>query len=79
MRSFLKLAFQKDTLITGFKLSLIVGIILNLINQGVEICTLDYQHIHYLKLILTFLVPFLVSIYSSAFTKKTMERLNNKD
>ena len=74
MRHFIKLTFQKQTVNTAIKVSLIVGVILNLINQGDSIFSLEFQHVNYVKLILTFLVPFAVSVYSSAQTKKEIQK-----
>lgn len=50
-------------------MGLIVGVILNLINQGSEIVGLQFGQINYPKFFLTFMVPFSVSIYSSTTTK----------
>ena len=65
----LEIAFEKRAFINNLKVSLIVGIILNGINQGREIVGLEFSSINYLKFLLTFLVPFLVSLYASTLTK----------
>ena len=67
---------QKKTIQSALKVSLIVGVILNLINQGDAIFAFDYAHINYYKLILTFAVPFIVSVYASAQTKKVIHKEN---
>ncbi len=66
---FLKLALDRNNLRTAFRISLIVGAILNLINQGHLIFDLRLAEIDYVKFFLTFLVPFLVSTYASTTTK----------
>jgi hypothetical protein len=68
---------QKNTIQSALKVSLIVGVILNLINQGDAIFAMDFGHINYYKLILTFAVPFIVSVYASIQTKKDLHKENN--
>jgi uncharacterized membrane protein YkvI len=63
------LAFQKSAVAAALKTSLIVGVILNLINQGDHLITFDVKEIDIPKFLLTFLVPFTVSLYSSTTTK----------
>lgn len=62
---FLALWFQKSTLIRALIVAAIVGPILTVINQYDTIMsgTLDWRF--FLKLVLTFLVPYSVSSYSS--------------
>jgi len=50
-------------------MAIVVGLILNLINQGQAIVSLNLSAINYPKFFLTFLVPFSVSLYSSTTTK----------
>ena len=68
-RVFIHLAISQSSLANAIKISLIVGLILNLINQGDRLFDLEYAQIDYLKFFLTFLVPFLVSTYASTTTK----------
>ena len=70
---FFKLVFHKKVVSRGLKVALIVGIILNLINQGEAIISLSYGEINYMKFFLTFLVPYAVSSYSSAMAKMHFE------
>ncbi len=63
---YFKLASSKPTLIRGVMLSIVVGSILNLINQGDRIS--EFQEISLLKLLLTYLTPFCVSVHSTAST-----------
>lgn len=66
-RLIFKLASDKIFLLNSIKVSVIVGVILNLINQGNAV--FDFNKISVSKIFLTFLVPFLVSVYSSVSTK----------
>ena len=66
--SILKIAFQKDIVIDSLKVALFVGVILNLINQWEAISTMDIQKIQWIKFLLTFSVPYLVSTYASVVT-----------
>lgn len=60
-----KSMIQKWMIVTALKIALIVGLILNIINQGELIFTLNFSQINYFKVLLTFFVPFGVSLYSS--------------
>ncbi len=64
---FLEIASDRITLINSFKISIFVGIILNLINQGKAL--FNFSEFSIVKFRLTFLVPFFVSVYSSTNTK----------
>jgi len=70
---------HRETVKSAIKVSLVVGILLNFINQGVEICTLDVEHINWWKLGLTFTVPFIVSIYSAIQTKKMIQQNDDEN
>jgi hypothetical protein len=50
--------------------AIFVGIILNLINQWNPIMNVDLHGIDFFKLIMTFFVPFSVSVYSAATINK---------
>ncbi len=73
MASFFKLAFQKQTVKSAIRISLIVGVILNFINQGDAILSLDFEKLSLLKTLLTFAVPYIVSTYSSVLTKREIK------
>ncbi len=60
-----KLAFEKRILRRAAKVALLVGVLLNLINQGEHILSLSFGSVHLVKLILTFIVPYLVSTYTA--------------
>lgn len=53
-------------------IALVVGTVLNIINQFDSIIHLQFQNIAYIKAVITFIVPFAVSVYSAA-TIKTIE------
>jgi len=54
------------------KTSLFVGTLLNLINQGEAILSLRWQDIVFFNLMLTFLVPFAVSVYATIKSDQTI-------
>ena len=66
---FWELATQKTSLLNAIKIGLVGGSVLNLINQGAAIFALDPTQLQPSKLLLTFLVPFLVSTYASTTTR----------
>jgi len=55
------------------KTAIFAGIILNLINQWSPIMNVDLYGIDFFKIIMTFFVPFSVSVYSAA----TINKLKN--
>ncbi len=65
INEFIKLALLKDVIFVACKITLIVGSILALINHGDAIFegTLTRENVY--QIILTFLVPYGVSTYSS--------------
>ncbi len=66
----LKCAFERRVFRRAVFVAIIVGILLNMINQGSKIVDLEFGQINYLKLCLTFMVPYLVSTYSSVLAKR---------
>ncbi|MEM7016866.1 MAG: nitrate/nitrite transporter NrtS, partial [Pseudomonadota bacterium] len=52
---------------------LVVGTVLNLINQGDVILMGQWDGIHWGKLLLTYLVPFCVSVYSALQVRLAVE------
>jgi hypothetical protein len=48
------------------KIALFVGTILNFINQYEIIIKMDYHKLNITRLLITYCVPFLVSVYSAA-------------
>ena len=63
---------KKSTVKDAFGVSFIVGIILNVVNQGDVLFSLEFGNLSILKLILTFIVPYLVSTYSSVRTRLSL-------
>ena len=70
---YLKVVWQitcdKSLLIRAIKIAIVVGIILNMINQGEYIMTMQFAKINFFKFGLTFLVPFCVSMYTAVSIK----------
>ena len=60
---------DKSSLFLAIKMSLVVGTLLNCINQGECLVTQEFNALNVPKLIFTYTVPFFVSIYSSTITK----------
>ncbi len=73
----LSIATTKKLIIKALKIAFVVGIILNLINQGEKLIILDFQNINFFKFFLTFIVPFCVSMYT-AITMKLMFHVGEK-
>lgn len=69
MTKYIKIAFQKAIVIDSLKVALVVGVILNLINQWQTIIDFHWSAVNYVKLALTFCVPYLVSTYASVKTE----------
>lgn len=63
------LAIEIKTLKRSIKVAVIVGTILMLINHGDILLYGDIEVHHLLKIVLTYLVPYLVSTYSSVESK----------
>ncbi|MGE3727032.1 MAG: nitrate/nitrite transporter NrtS [Candidatus Sericytochromatia bacterium] len=61
---FFKVALSAKILINSFKIALVVGTVLNLINQGSALTS--GQGISWLYVFLNFCVPFCVATYSAA-------------
>ena len=60
---------DQEIMIKSLKISLVVGTILNIINQGEVILAFDFQNINFVKSLLTYAVPFLVSSYTAVSIK----------
>ena len=74
----LKLATQKDLLLRALRVSILVGIILNIINNLVLLNnSLDGINIY--RVLLTFIVPFCVSLYSSVLSNKNSAEISVKN
>ncbi|MEA1784795.1 hypothetical protein U1E44_01710 [Arenibacter sp. GZD96] len=64
MRAMLQAIFQKSVIRRSLKTSMFVGIILSLINCWEPLVALDVQQIPWLKIIMNFMVPYLVASFS---------------
>ncbi len=53
----------------ALKVSLVAGTLYNLINQGEKVAALAFGEINYIKLSLTYLMPYLVSTYTAVSMK----------
>ena len=73
IKIFFQATADRSLLITAVKVALVVGVILNLINQGNAFINFDFTHLDITKFILTFFVPFGVSAYSSAKIRLKMK------
>lgn len=67
--SFLKLASQTDSLKRALRVAVLVGIILNLINNP-ALFNLSLEGVNIYRVLLTFFVPFCVSLYSSVLANR---------
>ena len=69
LKVYLAILCDKEIILKSFKISIIVGSLLNIINQGEVIFSFDFEHIDYIKSLLTYAVPFLVSSYTAVSIK----------
>ena len=74
MYDFLRLAKRQEVRTRAFKVSLVVGSILALINHSDSLFTGKLEVHHSFQIIATFLVPYLVSTYSSVSAIKHQEK-----
>lgn len=77
MRKFLVQISDKKKLLKHLRVAVLIGLILNIINQGMQIIYLDFNSIDILRFTLTFIVPFIVSVYSAATTNEN-SKLSDK-
>lgn len=71
MLNWLSIAFDARILKRSLMVSLFVGTILMVINHGDVIIHGNLTATHIFKIVLTYVVPFLVSTYSSVESKRT--------
>lgn len=67
--SFLKLASQTDSLKRALRVAVLVGIILNIINNP-ALFNFSLEGVNIYRVLLTFFVPFCVSLYSSVLANR---------
>jgi len=65
LRRFIKVAFTKPVVSNALKVALVVGTMLNLINQGDALLQLHFDKVNWFKLLLTYTVPYGVSTYTA--------------
>lgn len=68
LRTYIILATEKTIFRRALRVALIVGIILNLINNPSLFHSFSFHEIHFGRILLTFLVPYGVSTYSSVLS-----------
>jgi len=74
-RSIISYCLERDTLLFALKLALFVGTILALINHGQAIFTGHLTFDQLIPMLITYLVPFSVSMYSQVQGKRERDRL----
>ena len=74
---FFELAFRPSVMFSAFKVALVVGTILALINHGGAIIKLELDAKQLLPIALSYMVPYCVSTYSAVKAIKCMA-LNSK-
>ena len=67
-------ATDKTSLIRAIKVTLIVGVILNFINNPEIFIDFQQSEFHIGRIMLTFIVPFCVSLYSSVLAYRKIEQ-----
>ncbi len=70
MKDFFHNAFSAQIVIRSIKVALVVGTLLNLINQGDLLLNMNFDKINYIKLGLTYCVPYMVATYAGAMVRK---------
>ncbi len=70
---YFQLATEKNSVRRALRVSILVGIILNLINHPEIFLAFNFTELHAGRAILTFLVPFLVSTYSSVLSGSSLQ------
>ena len=81
LKYYYNLATQRSTFLRAIRVSLLVGIILNLINNPGIFSSLGFEEIQFSRVILTFIVPFGVSTYSSVLSNTSLKpgKISQKD
>jgi hypothetical protein len=69
VRGFFALAGDRATLAQGVRVALVVGTVLNAINQGDRLWGLRFGEVIWWRVALTYLVPFCVSVYAATRTR----------
>jgi hypothetical protein len=69
--------FSSGILMRSLVVAIVVGTVLNAINQGAEI--VGGQHVNLLKLLLTYSVPFMVSSHGAYSALTRLDELTMRD
>ena len=72
-----KLATRSDVLLRAFKMASIVGIVLAIINHGDHILLGTMTFNNWIKIMITFFVPFCVSTISSVLAIKREQNFSD--
>jgi hypothetical protein len=75
---YLQLALESNTVKRAFRTAIIVGIILNFINHYQAIIALSFNNINLFMVLLTFMVPYLVSTFSSVAANNSLNKGKNQ-
>lgn len=68
-RAIVSIALHRTTIASSLQVGLVVGVLLNFINQWGAIISMQFAAINYPKALLTFAVPYLVSTYATIKAK----------
>ena len=64
-----QIAFSRSVVIRALKVALIIGTIINLINQGNILISFDFSNLNLIKIFLTYIVPYGVTTYTAISMK----------
>ncbi|MBB1440345.1 nitrate/nitrite transporter NrtS [Shewanella sp. SG41-4] len=79
--SFILFAFSRKVMSRAFNVALLVGTILALINHGEKILSLTLSNEDFVKIVLTYLVPYGVSTWSAvqAIRSTVVQKTNQEN
>ncbi len=69
IKIFCEIMISRSVVMRALKVSFIVGSLLNLINQGETLLSLDLAHLNLVKFLLTYVVPYSVTTYTAVSLK----------
>jgi len=79
-QSFFRIATDRSVVLRATKIALVVGCVLAVINHGDRIVSFSVDFETFVKILLTFFVPYSVSTYSSVgAVRERMQRLGDKE
>jgi hypothetical protein len=78
MSKWIKVCFSKEVVFRALITALVVGSILAVINYGESLLHRTITSEQIARMLLTFLVPYCVSTYSSVSTVRSMERSSSR-